>query len=405
MRILIVSNAYLPSISGVVTSIALMRQALIRAGHEVFIFAPRYKKFHDTEPGIYRFPAIDLTKQFELSLAIPLKPLMKRTMYEIMPDIIHSQHPVVMGSLAASFACELDIPLVFTYHTRYAEYAQHYLHTTSGLVKAVANRIVSKYLQHCNHIIAPTPSIRSLILEQHKPLSPVSVIPTPVDFSDYDKPAPYPVRTRLGLDPACELLLYFGRFSDEKNLDFLLRAFVQIHHSRPLTRLVLLGRGPIEPALRRMAKQLGISEQVIFPGAIPHAEVPHYARAADCFVFPSLTDTQGLVLIESMAAGTPVVAVDSPSSMDILGEGGGILTPPEEGEFAQAVIGLLQDRPQLLRLGNIARQIVQRYNITTTGSKLVEVYRQALLPKENNTPENRSDRQKQPPNPAGTTQA
>jgi glycosyltransferase involved in cell wall biosynthesis len=188
---------------------------------------------------------------------------------------------------------------------------------------------------------------------------------------------PRRVRADLGLEEA-ELLLYVGRLSEEKDLDFLLRAFARVAAERPQARLLLVGRGLSERGLRRVARKLDLGERVIFNGPVRHGEIPHYVAAADLFVFASQVDTQGLVLIEAMAAGTPVVAVEAPGPMDALAEGGGLLVPAQEEAFAGAVLALLADEPHRRALGERAARVVQRYTIPSVTARLVNVYEEAI---------------------------
>ena len=379
MRILVFSNAYKPTVSGVVTSIALFRQGLLEAGHEVSIVAPEYKDYQDQDPYIFRFPALDLRDQVDLSLVLPFRPQMVPVVRGVKPALIHSQHPVWMGRLAADFARDYHLPLVFTFHTRYDEYAKKYVPIAPELASIVTEEIVGHYLGNCAHVVAPTPTIRDLILREYGTDVPVSVVPTPVDLSQYRNLAPRRVRADLGLEEA-ELLLYVGRLVEEKNLDFLLRAFARIVARRPQARLLLVGKGPHERNLRRLTEKLDLGERTIFTGSIPHSEVPHYAAAADLFVFPSLTETQGLVLIEAMAARTPVVALEAPGSVDVLAGGGGLLVPDQEDAFAEAVLGLLGsgNEARLRALQEQAAEAVQRYDVPAATARLIAVYREAI---------------------------
>ncbi len=377
MRVLVFTNAYKPSVSGVVTSIALFRRGLIEAGHDVHIVVPEYGEYQDTEPYIFRFPAIDLPERLDLSLIIPIKLSMSPTVRGIQPSLIHSQHPFVMGGLATTFAQDLGLPLVFTFHTRYDQYAQRYIPVAPELAGLVAEEIVGRYLEKCTHVIAPTPSIREFILRDYQPNVPVSVVPTPVDLGQYHDLEPDRIRADWGLE-GVEVLLYMGRLAHEKNLDFLLRAFGRIAAERTQARLLLVGRGPHQRDYEQMVQQLGLGERVDFVGPVAHQEVPHYAAAADLFLFASQTDTQGLVLIEAMAAGTPVVAVKAPGSMDVLSEGGGKLVADDEEAFASAVVTLLADRERRRSLGEEARRVVQRYTISVATERLVNVYQEAV---------------------------
>ena len=377
MRIAIFSNAYKPIVSGVVTSMALFRRGLIEAGHDVYVIAPEYKDYEDEEPYIFRFPALNLPERLDFSLAISFKSSMAPTVRGIKPALIHSQHPVWMGDLATAFARDLNLPLVFTFHSRYDEYAQRYVPIAPELAGIVAEEIIKRYLEKCAHVVAPTPSIRDFILQSYDADVPVTVVPTPVDLSLYHDLAPKRVRAALGLENV-ELLLYVGRLAKEKSLDFLLRAFAGIVTQRPQARLLLVGKGPHERRLRRLTRKLDLGERVIFTGPIPHDEVPHYAAAADLFVFPSVTETQGLVLIEAMAAGAPVVAVEAPGSTDVLAEGGGLLVPAQERAFADAVLGLLADEMRRRAMGAQAARAAQRYTIPATTARLLTVYEAAI---------------------------
>ena len=377
MRVVIFSNTYKPVVSGVVTSIALFRRGLIEAGHDVHIIAPEYEDYEGEEPYVFRFPALSLPERLDLSVVIPFKTTMAHTVRGIKPTLIHSQHPFVMGDLAAAFARDLNLPLVFTLHSRYDEYVQRYIPIAPELASIVTEEIVRRYLEKCAHVVAPTPSTRDFILRVLATDVPVTVVPTPVDLSLYHDLDPQRVRAALGLENA-ELLLYVGRLAEEKNLDFLLRAFARIVTARPQARLLLVGKGSRERRLRRMAQKLDLGEQVIFTGAIPHDEVPHYAAAADLFVFSSVAETQGLVLIEAMAAGTPVVAVETPGPMDVLAQGGGLLVPGREDGFAEGVLGLLADEPRRRALGEEAARAARRYDILAATARLLTVYEAAI---------------------------
>jgi len=377
MRIAIFTNAYKPTISGVVTSIGLFRKGLLQKGHEVFVIAPEHAEYEDEEPYIFRVPAIDFSQRVDMNLAIPLRGPLERIISGIKPQVIHSQHPIVMGNLAASFSRHKKIPLVFTYHTLYEEYAHKYVKFMPELAGIVMDEVVERYLAVCTHIIAPTSSIRDLIYRKYSVNSPITVVHSPVDLSRYDHLEPEKVRARLGLQGK-KILLYTGRLSEEKNLSFLIRSFPRVLKECPDARLVLVGKGVDEIELRQLVERLNLVKQVIFTGPISHKEVPDYAAAADVFVFASKTDTQGLVLIEAMAAGTPVVAVDAPSSHDVLKGGGGVLAPEQIEQFSDAIVNLLINPTQLEALSVQAVQVARQYDIPTAVDRLVAVYQEAI---------------------------
>lgn len=378
MRVTIFTNAYKPTVSGVVTSIEMFRRGLLHTGNEVFVIAPDYKDYVDPEPFIFRFPSLDLSDQVEVSLTVPIKTLITPTVRGLKPSLIHSQHPILMGDIAANFAKEFRLPLVFTFHTRYDQYAHSYVPIAAELASLVTEELIRRYLKKCTHVIAPTPSVRDLIRRDFAPPGlPISVIPTPIDLENYKHTEPERIRQDLNMDGK-DVLLYVGRLSEEKNLRFLLKAFAKITAERPNARLLLVGRGPKEDNLRSFARQLGVGDRVILKGVVPHTEIPHYTAAADLFVFPSETETQGLVVIESMAAGTPVVAVKATGSIDAFDDGGGVTVPADEASFAREVVGLLEDKDRRDRLSEEARLAASRYSIESAAEELLAVYRESI---------------------------
>ena len=377
MRIAMFSNAYLPTISGVVNSISLFRKGLITAGHDVHVFAPEYEDYDDEEPYIFRFPALDLSDQLDISLVYPIKNFIEPTLEGIQPTLIHSQHPVWMGDLAASFARTLNIPLVFTFHTQYEKYAQHYLPMIPGLASRITEELIRRYLRQCAHIVVPTESIREMLINDYDIEQGVSTVPTPVDMRKFRDLNPDKVRARFGFHEA-EVLLFVGRLATEKGLDMLVDAFTLIQALRPGTRLLLVGRGPFEGGLKDRFENLGLSEFVIFTGAVPYEDIPDYYAAADLFVFPSTTETQGLVIIEAMAAGLPVVAVRAPGSIDVLNKGGGILTDNKPAALAWGVVGVLADSEKQMELKEQGQRAVERYSISDTTERMLDAYETAL---------------------------
>ncbi len=389
MRVSIFTNIYKPMVGGVVTSICAFRQGLLEAGHEVHVIAPEastsaHEGFVDEEPYVFRLPAFDVPGDSDLALAVPFKAPLSVAVRGLKPDLIHSQTPILMGDLAAKFAQDLNIPLVLTVHSRYHEYIRQYLPLAADLAGRLVEEVVGRYLERCSHVIAPTAGVRDLLMNKYKADVPITVVPTPVDLSQYDNVNPQPIRDALGLDneaevaEAIKVLLYIGRLAKEKGLTFLLHAFARIVSERDHVRLLLVGEGTERESLQQMADALGIGAHVIFTGKVPHREIPHYAAAADIFVFSSFTETQGLVLVEAMAAGTPVVAVEAPGPRDVLAHGGGVLVPREEEAFADAVLTLLAAPDRLQVLGEQARRAAYPYAVDTAIERLLSVYEAAI---------------------------
>jgi glycosyltransferase involved in cell wall biosynthesis len=371
------TNAYRPTVSGVVTSIVNFRRGLQCLGHEISVIAPEYERYQDSEAYIFRFPAVDLSERLEIALTWPIKGLMNPTVRGLKPDLIHSQHPILMGDLAAEFAREMDVPLIFTFHSQYTRYVEYYLPVGGRQLGRITGELIGRYLAKCDAIIAPTKSIEAHLQDTFDIQVPIEVLPTPIDLSLYEGLDRGSAKANIGAQEE-EILLYVGRLAREKGLYVLLRAFSQISAERPNCRLRLVGRGPDEENLRGLARELGIGEKVRFTGAIPHQEIPMWMAAADLFLFPSTTETQGLVIVEAMAAGTPVLAARAYGSIDMLSEGGGVLTAPEPGALAAAAVELLEDPARRRQLAEEARQASRQYGIQAGARALERIYRRTI---------------------------
>ena len=188
------------------------------------------------------------------------------------------------------------------------------------------------------------------------------MIPTPVDLDRFRDAAAGDLCTRLGLEDR-EVLLYVGRIAREKGLDLLLNTFAEVHARRPQTRLLLVGSGPYLEGAEALRGQLSLGEAVTFVGPVPYAEIAPYYAAADLFVFSSTTETQGLVLLEALAAGTPVVAVSAPGAADIIKNGGGRLTEASQASFAQGILRVLEDEVERSKLRQEAPAVAEHYSI------------------------------------------
>lgn len=377
MRTLMFSNTYKPTTGGVITSLTLFRKGLMQAGHDVHLVAPEYDNFEDDEAYVFRAPAIELPGELDVSLAMPLKQPLNIMVYGLRPHIVHSHHPIWLGRVAASFAKDLSVPLIFTFHTRYDVYAQQYVGFAPELAERTMHELVERYLAMCTHVVAPTDSIRSFIRKEYDVPVPVTVVPTPIDMDEFTHLEPDRVRRELGLQDA-EVLLYVGRLGGEKGVDLVLRAFARVAAQRPRARLLLVGHGAEARDLQRLGRELGVADRVVFLGWVPHEQVPDYYASADIFVFGSVTETQGLVMMEAMAAGTPVLAAKAPGAVDVLAQGGGLLLSPNVDAFATAMLELLSDDVRRQNLGEEARQAVRRYSIPAATERLVAVYEAAI---------------------------
>ena len=380
MKIAVFTNAYRPIVSGVVTAINLFRRGLEDVGHEVAIFAPDYYGFVDQEPRVFRYPAIELTRQVKFPVAIPFSTRMARELADFKPDIIHTHHPFVLGRTGSRASRWLGVPLVYTFHTQYEQYA-HYIPLPENFVRWVTRKTIKKYAQRVDVLTTPAASVAEL-LWSYGVKREVNILTNPIDLSLYQTNNIEGLREKGGLHAGERILLYVGRLGQEKNLYFLLDSFSRVItalSNKISVRLMIVGDGPEKANLERYASSMGIGKSVHFVGMVDYKEIPNYYQVADLFVMTSTSEVKPLVLIEALAARLPIVAVAANGSSDTLTHGyDGLLTAEDRISFADAVIGLLEDNERRQMMGRNAGITAQDYGLSSVTRRLLQIYENAL---------------------------
>lgn len=372
MKIGIFTNVYKPVINGVVNSISSFKKGLEELGHDVYIFAPKHPNYKDNEKGIFRIESISLSSKEKYRLSLPIFRKSSKVIKQL--DIIHTQYPFIMGNYGSFFADIYNKPLIFTYHTQYEKYT-HYIPFEQEITKKFTRWIVNDYANKCDCVIAPSESIKKMLLNQGI-RSRIEVIPTGINLDVFGNPNRETIRKKYNLGPEQKLLLYAGRIAKEKNLEFLLKAFRLILNKKPNTYLMLVGRCTKKGYLVSLIKKLNLETKVFM---VEHSNlVQNYYAAADLFVFSSVTETQGLVLVEAMAAGTPVVAVDSPGIREVVDGKNGLLAKESLTEFSEKVIKVLDDDKLRKKMSQNAIKTSSNYSISKMSRKMLNVYKSVL---------------------------
>lgn len=371
------TNTYKPVTSGVVRSISDFRQALTDLGHNVFIFAQDSDGYVDQEPFIFRYPAIELPLQ-EYPLTIPVSSFVNKLLPSLKLDVIHAHHPVLLGKVAATKAQELNVPLVFTYHTRYQEYS-HYAALPQDMVKQMITRWMADYLGDCNQVIVPSESIKEIVTELYGIKAGVTAVPTGIDLAPYQAADGARIRREKGWGDD-KVLISVGRLAEEKNWKTLIDAVRPIVQERDDVRLIILGSGEQHEELKKYIAELGVGDQVQLPGRVPFNEIPDYLAAADLFCFASLTETQGLVTLEALAAGLPVVAFRATGTADVVEDGvQGLLTDPNTAALTAGIRQALDDEALCAQFKTAALARAQQYEIKNQAKKMLDIYEQAAV--------------------------
>ncbi len=374
MRIGLFTDTYSPDINGVVTVVKLMERTLSERGHDVYVFAPSHPEARNDQPHICRFSSVKLIYYDGMRVAMPFSRRAVRLAREL--DVIHSHDPFSIGLFAMWASRRYRIPHIHTYHTLYAEY-RRYLPAMIRPPRRFVERYSRSFCDRCDLVIAPSPQMKCE-LERYHITSPIRALPFGVDAEEFERSETWDARNSLGIREAF-VILYVGRLGWEKNIEFLLVAFRRLRQLRQDTRLVLAGDGPHRAYLEREAEALGIADHVTFTGFLPREQLVDLYRQADLFVFASKTETQGLVVVEAMMAGTPSVAVGARGVLDVVDSGHtGMLVSEDESEFAGVCHGLLEDERRRSQLADAGRRQARKLTAQASVDRLLALYEKLL---------------------------
>lgn len=383
--ILFFSNCPLTTASGVPVSLKATARELRQRGHEVIIFAPGRWGKRDDEPHI-RYPAIPNLKKPDWPWSMPrLGFRANRVLAKIEADICHFHHPFGVGWHGLREAKRRGIATVFQHHADYQSYTDATV-KTGRIAKWVMNEVVN-FCDQVDSIIAPsTPTAEMIrdygISDDRK----IEVIPTGVNLTDFNETMSRgEIEHQWGIT-ATHILLYVGRVVAVKNIDLLLEAAENLRAFRKDFQLLMVGDGDIA-FYRKKADRLGLGSLVVFTDRLPKKVANRLFGAADLFVFPSITDTQGMVITEAQAARTPVIAVARGGPIEMIAHGkDGILVPYSDldpkltaHQIALETNGLLSNPTRRREMGRAGRAKVEKYlTIQMTTERLVRHYYETI---------------------------
>jgi 1,2-diacylglycerol 3-alpha-glucosyltransferase len=380
VRVLFISDVYFPRVNGVSTSIRTFREDLANCGIETRLVAPHYAAPADCaeEPALLRVPATGVPGDPE-DRRMSWRAL-TRTLDALPPqtfDLVHIHTPFIAHYAGVRCARRARVPCLATYHTFFEEYLHHYLPVLPRSAgRLLARSFTRSQCAAVQALIAPSEPMRA-VLEAYGVRTPIHVLPTglpPDRFRSGDGGA---FRARAGIDPHRPLVTYIGRVAHEKNIGFLLQVFREVLQSVPEALLVIAGEGPARTALRAQVGALGLTERVHFAGYLERdsALLDCYA-AADVFVFASRTETQGLVLLEAMAQGTPVVSTAELGTRSVLPGSGALIVPEERAAFAAAVVRVLRDSSLHAEMAERGRAHARNWSSAAMARRLADIYRE-----------------------------
>ena len=378
MRVALFTECYHPIVNGVVVSVSIFARELAKQGHTVEIYAPAYAGHQDAEPNVHRLYSLPSPRSIAYPLAIPFgTTFVDKDFTDNPPDIIHANHPFLTGREARRLARRIACPLVFTYHTIIRDYA-HYVPLPGALVRQLAVLVSRRFSNSADCVIVPSQAISDL-LRSYGVTRRIEVIPTGIDLDSIRASSRAPARARFGVPEGVPLICCTGRIAKEKNLGTVLRAFKLVTASFPEAHLLLVGGGPWAEECRAMIASLGLEGRARVTGYVSREDVFDCLADSDGFVFASLTDTQGLVVLEAMALGCPSVAVRSGAVEDVLrDEVDGLVVAPTVEALAGGIRRLLESEDLRRRLAGQARQRAEAFSAGSMAVRLSQVYASLL---------------------------
>ncbi len=385
MKILFISDVYFPRINGVSTSIETFRHELRALGHTVHLIAPDYPTSSKDETDILRVPSRYLPFDPEdrlMNYRWVMRHLEKLRGENY--DIIHIQTPFVAHYLGTKLSGLLNIPCVETYHTFFEEYLYHYVPLVpKRLMKLIAKRFSRHQGNSLHGMIVPSHPMLS-ILKSYGVTTHAEVIATGIEPESFVQGDRVAFRNNHSISQTRPVLLFVGRVAYEKNIGFLLKVLMQVRKEVPDILFVIAGEGPARASLESEVKLIGLSENVQFIGYLDrHTELNSCYRSADIFVFSSRTETQGLVLLEALAQGVPVVSTAELGTRDVLSEGLGVWIAQEDvSDFSGKIVKMLKDTGARLELGAKGRDYALGWSASKQAERMVTFYQTVLAPAE-----------------------
>lgn len=375
MNIAFFSDSYLPLVNGITSSLTLLNEQFGQMGHQVTVFAPQVTNGWRDTANVVRVKSIKIRENPPYYLTSLLSLYALNLVRQADFDVVHAHTPLSMGLLAYQAAYLLKRPLIYTYHTNVPEYL-HYLGRLSKikLVQKGAAQFDLMSCNLCNLIIAPSEKIKD-ILKTRGVSTPIEIVPNGIRWEKFVGNRQGYLRCQFGIKQTDKILLAVGRLGAEKNLPFLLKVLIELRRKFEGVKLVIAGSGYLLANLRQLTTEFGISSDVIFLGNVPFADMPALYADADVFVSASTTEVHPMAVLEAIASGLPVVAVNDKAFAETVIDGkNGFLTPVNETLFANKLLEILGNPALQLNMSCESQRIGQQFSIEKQASRLLTIY-------------------------------
>lgn len=374
MNVLMFTNTYLPIVGGVSESVQRLKRQLRAGGHRVLVVAPRLKGQPEHEDDVVRVAAVQHFNGSDFSLPVPIAGQLFDAIETFEPDIVHSHHPFLLGDTAARAAETYGLPLVFTHHTLYEHYT-HYVPGDSPRMRRFAIALATQYTWLCDRVIAPSESIRQLLVQREANPA-IEVVPSGVDTACFANGDGRGVRLEYGIGEDVCVFGHTGRLAREKNLPFLTESVCRALTEHDQAHFLVVGDGDAAEEMRCIAQAHAVEKRVHFTGSLHGQALIDAYHAMDVFAFASHSETQGMVIVEAMAAGLPVVAIRAPGVTEVIHDGrNGRLLEDDDVEAMAATLLTLCEPACREPMGQWARFMAVDYDEQHCAERCLTLYR------------------------------
>lgn len=385
MKIGLFTDSYPPYINGVSTSVYNLREALKKLGHTVYIVTVNdsiIKHEYDEKEKILRIPGIPIgIYDYRLSEIYPISTVKMIKNWNL--DVIHSHTEFGIGIFARILSKKFKIPLVHTYHTLYEDYTHYITHNHfDKLSKKIVKDLTKVYcVKTAKETIVPTDKIYKLFKEKYMITKNISVIPSGIDIERFfeenvEKDKVDKIKRKYGITKEDFTIIFVGRLAPEKNIEFLLKAQQKLVEEKINNiKLLIVGDGPDKENYINISRKLNIFDKVIFTGKIEQEEIQYYYQCADAFVTASNSETQGLTVIEAMAAGVVPICINDMAFIDMLPKKSLF---SNQNEYINRLITFSKDEKIRKEYKVEIRKKAEEYSSSTYAQRVLNVYNGVL---------------------------
>ncbi len=379
MNIGLFTDSYYPEVSGLVTSICSLQEELKKRGHKVYIFTTSNPVSAPKKSGVFRLPSMPFIFFKSRRVGLLYSPRAAKCVKRLKLDIIHTQSEFSLGMFGKIMARQMGIPVVHTYHTLWKDY---FYYISKGKFKRFSDNLVKvlsrNYCNGCDLVIVPTLKVYD-ILKEYGTETPIKVIPTGVDLkrferSNYTQDELIKLKESVGIKRDDPVIVFVGRVAKEKSIDVILNQLPVILKKVPDAKFLVVGDGPYLEELKALAKELNVDNSVICTGELPWEMIGKFYMLGNVFISSSVTETQGLTIIEAMAADVPVIVKEDRNIERLIIDKYNGRVFKSDDEIPYIVEEIFNNRDLSSELVKHAQNTVREYSIEHFGESIEQLY-------------------------------